>query len=92
MRGKRYTAEQIVGKLREAEAMLSAGKTMAQVIQTLGIGHWTYYRWRRQYANLSVPEARKLKALEQENARLKRLVAEQALDLSMLREVAQGKW
>ena len=70
----------------------AAGATVGQVNQRLAIGQWTYYRWRQHHANLSVPEAKRLKALKEENAGLKKLVAEQALDLSLLKEVAEGKW
>jgi len=87
--GKRYTAEQIVNKLREAEVELSKGQTIAVVAKKLGITDQTYYRWRREYGGLKVDQARRMKELEQENARLKRLVADQALDNAILREAAR---
>ena len=86
---KRYTAEQIVNKLREAEVELSKGQTIPVVAKKLGITDQTYYRWRREYGGLKVNQARRLKELEQENARLKRLVADQALDNAILREAAR---
>lgn len=87
--GKRYTAEQIVNKLREAEVELSKGPTIPVVAKKLGITDQTYYRWRREYGGLKVDQARRMKELEQENARLKRLVADQALDNAILREAAR---
>jgi transposase-like protein len=86
MKRTRHTAEQVVVKLREAEAMLAAGRTIAQVVQHLGVSEQTYQRWRSQYGGMKADEARRLKELEVENARLKRLVAEQALDMAILRE------
>ena len=86
---KRYTAEQIVNKLREAEVELSRGQTIPVVARKLGITDQTYYRWRREYGGLKVDQARRLKELEQENARLKRVVADQALDNAILREAAR---
>lgn len=86
MKRTRHSAEQIVTKLREAEAMLAAGRTIAQVVQMLGVSEQTFYRWRNQYGGMKADEARRLKELEVENARLKRLVAEQAIDLSILKE------
>lgn len=87
--GKRYTAEQIVNKLREAEVELAKGQTIPVVAKKLGITDQTYYRWRREYGGLKVDQARRLKELEQENARLKRVVADQALDNAILREAAR---
>lgn len=87
--GKRYTAEQIVNTLREAEVELSKGQTIPVVAKKLGITDQTYYRWRREYGGLKVDQARRMKELEQENARLKRLVADQALDNAILREAAR---
>lgn len=86
MKRTRHSAEQIVNKLREADAMLAAGKTIAQVVQHLGVSEQTYHRWRNQYGGMKADEARRLKELEQENARLKKLVAEQALDMAILKE------
>lgn len=90
--GKRHTAEQIVNKLREAEIELSKGQTIPMVVKKLGITDQTYYRWRKEYGGLKVDQARRLKELEQENARLKRLVANQALDNAILREAARPNY
>lgn len=81
---KRYTAEQVIHKLREAEVELSKGLGSAEVIRKLGISEQTYYRWRREYGGLKVEQAKRLKALEKQNARLKRLVAQHALDNAIL--------
>jgi len=86
MKRTRHTAEQVVVKLREADAMLAAGRTMAQVVQHLGVSEPTYQRWRSQHGGMKADEARRLKELEVENARLKRLVADQAIDISILKE------
>jgi len=83
MSRKRFTAEQIIHKLRQAEVELANGQRMAQVCKTLGISEQTYYRWRREYGGLRLDQAKRLKTLEQENARLKTLVAEQALGASV---------
>ena len=90
--GKRRTPDQIVRLLREAEAELAGGKTVAQVVQKLGVSEQTFYRWRQRYGGMQVDEARRLKELEAENARLKKLVAELALDKQMLQEVVRGKF
>jgi|TARA_B100002003_G_scaffold224970_1_gene230674 transposase-like protein len=87
---KRYGAEEIIARLREAEVHLAQGQTVGQTARRLGISEQTYYRWRREYGGMRVDQAKRLKELERENARLKQLVAEQALDNSILREVAQG--
>ena len=89
---KRHSPEQIVAKLREADAMLATGASVGQVCQRLEVSEATLCRWRNQYGGMKSGEARRLKELEQENARLKRLVAEQALDISMLKELNEGKW
>ena len=90
MARKRYTAEEIIGKLREAEVALAQGVSVAQVARRLGVAEPTYYRWRREYGGLRVDQAKRLKELERENGRLERLVADQALDNAMLRDVAAG--
>jgi putative transposase len=90
--GKRAEPEQIVRLLREAEAELAGGKTVAQVAQKLGVSEQTYYRWRQRYGGMQVEEAKRLKELEAENVRLKKLVAEWALDKQMLQEVVRGKF
>jgi hypothetical protein len=91
-RRKRHTPEQIVRKLRDAEAMLNAGKDQAAVLQALEVSEATYLRWRNQFGGMKAEEARRLKELEEENKRLKEIVAEQALDLRMLKHVAEGNW
>ena len=90
--GKRHSPEQIVRKLREADAMLSARKSVGEVLQQFGVSEPTYHRWRTQYGGMKAEEAKRLKQLEQENGRLKRLVAEQALDIQILKEVHSGNW
>ena len=92
MSRKRFTAEQIIHKLRQAEVGLANGRRMAQVSKTLRISEQTYYRWRREYGGLRLDQAKRLKALEQENTRLKKLVAEQALDNAILKEASQGNF
>ena len=89
---KRHTAEQIIAKLREAEVELAGGQTAVEVARKLGITEQTYYRWRKEYGGLRGDQARRLKELEKENSRLKRLVADQALDNAILKEVASGKF
>jgi len=85
-RGKRRNPEQIVAALRQADALLNAGRSVAQVIQHFGVSEATYHRWRNQYGGMKAEEARRLKELEVENARLKRLLADSELDKAMLRE------
>ena len=89
---KRHTAEQIIGKLREAEVALAKGQPLALVVRKLGIAEQTYYRWRKEYGGLRVDQAKRLKELEKENGRLKKLVADQALDNAILKEVASGNF
>ena len=89
---KRHNAEEVVKKLRDADAMLAAGKDLGAVLQALEISEATLNRWRNQYGGMKSEEARRLKHLEQENARLKKLVAELSLDIAMLKEVASGNW
>jgi len=91
-RAKRYSAEQIVAKLREHEKLQAQGLTIPQACKRIGISDQTFYRWRIKYGALKEDEAQRLKALEQENARLKRIVADQALDISMLKDLQKGKW
>jgi transposase-like protein len=92
MARKRYTAEQIIGHLRQAEIRISEGKTVGEVSRELGVSEQTYYRWRKEYGGMEVDQVRRLKELEQENGRLKRLVADQALDISILKEVSRGNF
>jgi putative transposase len=89
---KRHTAEEVITKLRQAEADLAQGLGVAQVCQQLGVSEQTLHRWRHQYGGLKQDEAKRLKELETENARLKRLVAELALDKQLLQEAVQKKW
>ena len=88
---KRHTAEQIIGKLRTAEIELAKGLGTAEVVRNLGIAEQTYYRWRKEYGGLRLDQAKRLKELEKENSRLKKLVADQALDNAILKEVSSGK-
>jgi len=90
MNGKRHTPEQIIQKLRQAEVELGQGATVPQVCKKIGVTEQTYYRWRSEYGGLRLDQAKRLKALETENARLKKLVAEQALDNAILKEAASG--
>ncbi len=92
MARKRYTTEQIITKLREAEVELAKGQTTPQVCKKLGISDQTYYRWRKEYGGLRVDQAKRLKQLEHENARLKKLVADLSLDNSILKEVSSGNF
>lgn len=92
MRKRGFTAEQIIKKLREAEVLISKGESVAQVIRKLGVSDVTYYRWRKEYGGMQVEQARRLKEMEQENARLKRLVADLSLDNAILKEAARGNF
>jgi len=89
---KRFTSEQIIGKLREAEVVLAKGRAMPLVCRQIGVTEQTYYRWRKEYGGLKVEQAKKLKDFEKENARLKKLVANMALDNDILREAASGNF
>ena len=86
---KRYSAEQIVSKLRQSDVALGKGLRVPQVCKEIGISEQTYYRWRQKYGGMAPEMAKQVKALEKENARLKRLVADQALDNQILREAAR---
>jgi hypothetical protein len=92
MKGKHHTPEQIVGLLRQAEVELGSGLSVAQVCQKLAVSEQTFYRPKSQYGGMKADQMKRLKELEAENARLKRIVAEQALDLQMLKEVARGNF
>ena len=87
---KRYTPEQIISKLREAEVLLSQGQTVAHASKQLGVSDQTYYRWRREFGGMRTSQVRKLKVLEKENARLKKLVADLSLDNAILKEAISG--
>ena len=89
---KRHTAEEIVNKLRQADVELSKGASVAQACKAIGVTEQTYYRWRREYGGMKTSQAKKLKDLEKENARLKKLVADLSLDKAMLQEVARGNF
>jgi putative transposase len=92
MRGKRHTAEQVIGLLRQAEVELSSGCNIAQVCQKLAVSEQTFYRWRNQYGGMKADEMKRLRELEAQNARLKKIVADQALDIQMLKETARGNF
>ena len=91
-RRKQHIPEQIIGKLRDADAMLNSGKDLAVVLQSLEISESSYERWRAQYGGMKAEEAKRLKELADENRRLKQLVADQALDIQMLKHIASGNW
>ena len=92
MKGRRHTPEQVVRKLREADRLLAEGSDLQDVCRHLEISVQTYQRWRSQYKAMRPEDVVRLKQLEKENARLKRLLAEKELDVDMLREVARGNW
>ena len=92
MAKKRHTAEQIISKLREAEVLLAKGTKIPQVCRKIGITEQTYYRWRKEYGGLKVDQAKRLKELEKENARLKKLLAERDLEIEVMKEVNAKKW
>jgi putative transposase len=87
---KGYTPEQIINKLREAEVLLSQGNAIGVACKKIGVSDYTYYRWRKEYGGMRVDQAKRLKDLEVENARLKKLVADLSLDNSILKEAARG--
>jgi len=90
MKRKMFTPEQIIGKLREAEVLLSQGQTVGAVSRKLEVTEQTYYWWRKEFGGMQVEQARRLKELERENTQLKRLVADLSLDNSILKEAARG--
>ena len=92
MARKRFTPEQIITMLREAEVLLNQSNPVAEVCRKLGVSEQTYYRWRKEYGGMRVDQARRLKELEQENARLKKLVADLSLDNAILKEVNRGNF
>ena len=91
-RRKRHSPEQVVRKLRDADAMLNAGKDQAAVLQALEVSEATYLRWRNQYGGMKAQEAKRLKELEEENKRLKKLLAEAELDKAILKEALEGNY
>jgi len=92
MKRQRHTPEQIVRKLRTADGLLAEGKDVGEVARQLEISEQTYHRWRNQYGGMKADDARRLKELERENSRLKKLLAEAELDKSMLKELAEGNF
>jgi transposase-like protein len=92
MARKRHTPEQMIRKLREAEVELSKGQSTGEVVRKRGITEQTYYLWRKEYGGLRLDQAKRLKELEKENSRLKKLLAEQALDNAILKEAASGNF
>ena len=92
MKRRRHTPEQIIRKLREAERMLGEGKTIPEAAKELGVSEQTYHRWRNQYGGMKANDAKRLKELERENVTLKAIVADQALEVRALKEVAKGNW
>ena len=89
---KRHGVEQIISKLRQADVELGKGKKVPEICKTLDISEQTYYRWRQKYGGMKPEMVKELKALQKENARLKKLVADQALDMDILKEAAKGNW
>ena len=92
MKQRHHTPEQIVRKLAEADKLLAEEKTIAEVCRVLEISEQTFHRWRNQYGGMKAEDAKRLKELEKENTRLKRIVADQALDIDMLKELNRGNW
>jgi transposase-like protein len=92
MAKRKYSSEEIIHKLREADVLLGQGRTIAEACKQLGITDQTYFRWRKAYGGLKVDQAKRLRELETENARLKRAVAELTIDKLILKEVAEGKY
>lgn len=91
MKRRKHRPEEIITKLRQADGLLAEGAKVPEVAKSLGVTEATYYRWRRQYGDMGSSEAKRLRELEKENVRLKRLVADQALDIVMLKDVVEGK-
>jgi putative transposase len=92
MAKKGFTPEQIINKLREAEIMLSQGATFSVILKKIGVSDATYYRWRKEYGGMRIDQARRFKELEQENSRLKKLVADLSLDNAILKEASRGNF
>ena len=92
MKRKKHTPEQVIAKLREADAKLASGATITEICRDFGVSETTFHRWRNQYGGMKSDEAKRLKELEKENARLKRIVADQALDIQILKEVSKGNF
>ncbi len=92
MKRRRHTPEQIVRKLREADRLLGEGQGLLEVVKQLEVSEATYHRWRAQYGGMKADDVKRLKELEVENARLKRIVADQTLEVQALKEIAKGNW
>ena len=92
MSRKRYTAEQIISKLREAEVLQSSGLSIVEICRQLEVKEQTYYKWRKEYGGMRIDQAKKLKEVEQENSRLKKLVADLSLDNAILKETVRGNY
>ena len=92
MKRRRHTPEQIVRKLREVERLLGEGQTIAEAAKRVEISEQTYHRWRNQYGGMKADDAKRLRELERENARLKRVVADKELEIDALKEIARGNW
>jgi putative transposase len=92
MKRRRHTSEQVVRKLREADRLLAEGSEVPEVAKALEISEATYHRWRAQYGGMKADDVKRLKELESENARLKRIVADQVLEVAALKEIAKGNW
>ncbi len=92
MKRRRHTPEQIVRELREVERLLGEGQTIAEAAKQVEISEQTYHRWRNQYGGMKADDAKRLRELERENVRLKRVVADQVLEIDALKEIAQGNW
>ena len=92
MKRKKYTPEQIIEKLREAEVRLSKGESVAKMCRALGVSEQTYYRWRNEYGGMRIDQAKRLKEIEKENTRLRKLVADLSLDNAILKEVNKGNF
>jgi putative transposase len=92
MARRRHTPEQIIRKLREADRMLGEGKELAEVVRHLQVSEQTYHRWRNQFGGMKADDAKRLKELERENTRLKRIVADKELEIDALREISRGNW
>ena len=92
MRKRKYTPEQIIEKLREAEVRLSKGETLGQTCRGIGVSEQTYYRWRNEYGGMRIDQAKRLKEIEKENVRLRKLVADLSLDNDILKEATKGNF
>ncbi len=92
MSRRRHTPEQVVRKLREADRLLGEGMELPEVVKQLEVSEQTYYRWRNQFGGMKADDVKRLKELESENAKLKRIVADQVLEVAALKEVARGNW